>query len=174
MDNEDKGAEAQEPNWLRSAIKSVRGRGGNELRYEEMGSLAWRITRLRKEREARGFQWIPLRSYTEELGRAAGFSVDSILDWFGVKLSIQDVEAGPLRRLGRELGMSWPQLRAHLELEIAASLRMPIPDLGREGYGRESAEACIETLSRLAWDEDVLKKLRQLEEEIENEYDSEL
>jgi hypothetical protein len=173
MEHDDKDAEIQEPRWLGGAIESIRGRGGNELRYEEMGTLAWRITRLREEREALGFLWYPLRAYLEKLGRAAGFGIASILDWFGVKLSIQDAEATPLRNLGRELGMTWPQLRAHLEMEIAASLRMPVPDLGRDICGQDNAEACLEALSRLAWDEGALKKLRSLEAEIENEYDSE-
>ena len=106
------------PHWLQSAIEKIRS-GGSDHDYEELGTLAWKIVRLREERRKAGFQWLVLGEYLYELGRSAEHLPGEIADRIArlrYDCFVQGIETS-----FAESGGAWltPERSAYIDNEVA-------------------------------------------------------
>ena len=170
-DNQDAGG-ALSPELFLRLMEAARAAVPAEDRYRDAGTLAWKITRLRQERERLGFENESLETYIARLAARLAIDPHPVLEWFGIVRVTLD---GPLKAIcsfGRELGIAKEDLIAYLTRGLADERNIPVPVAARGDFpnGQTFAEHCFSVLESRAWNPEDRAKLKRMRREIDHEY----
>ncbi len=170
-DNHDAGA-ILPPEQLLELLEAARAADPSDERYREAGALAWKITRLRQERQRLKFDSEPLETCLSRLADTLSIDLQPVLDWFGISRLDHSQPIEALCRLGTELGIAAVELFVHLGRSIAKEQQMPVPAApwGDRIDDQTYAAHCAEVLERLPWDLDTKAKLGRIKKIIDHEY----
>lgn len=141
MSNEHLDHDAQDfttPEWLRDALKESHVSPAFLARCYDAASIAYDISRLRREAERREFDGAPFKQFVLELAKPLGISVERIAQWLGIDdLGRLDGPAiGPLFRLARDLGLQAAEFSTRLRVGFAIEAgRAPLPMLPFRRHG---------------------------------------
>ncbi len=158
---------------LQEVLEILRVSSDFEARCGRAAAVAWQVRQLRKGRTETGFRATGFRKYVEVLARAVGLDGGALLEWFGIGDLGNAQESRQAARLARGIGLSLPELLAHLRIEFAERRNEPVAALcrsGGPGGQPESLESCEAALARIAWDMETAALLRRLEMAAAAEY----
>jgi len=172
QDNHNVGG-ALPPELLLDLLEAARAAIPPEERYREAGALAWKITRLRQERERLGFECVSLEVYLKRLADTLAIELGPVLEWFGIERLSPDAPIESLCRLGQELGIAASDLWAYLACAVAdeKEMIMPVAALSEDPDDSTFASRCASLLDGMPWDTEARTRLNRIRREILHEYD---